>query len=66
MIGVCKNKVEQCNSIYEIIGYEGQGAKYYFTGLSKCIKEEFEFYVTGNIYSWGKNEEYTIEDIIVI
>ena len=29
--------------IEEIIGYEGQAAKFYFRGLSKCIEREFQF-----------------------
>lgn len=44
MISICRNKIENCNSVYEIMGYEGQGAKYYFDGLSKCIKEDFAFH----------------------
>ena len=44
MMSICRNKIETCNSIYEIMGYEGQGAKYYFDGLSKCINEEFVFH----------------------
>ena len=43
MMSICRNKIETCNSIYEIMGYEGQGAKYYFDGLSKCVKEDFVF-----------------------
>lgn len=44
MMSICRSKIEQCNCINEIIGYEGQGAKYYFDGLSQCIKEEFVFH----------------------
>lgn len=43
MIHICRNKVENCNSIVEIMGYEGQGAKAYFNGLSKLIELEFSF-----------------------
>lgn len=43
MLSICRGKLEGCSSISEIIGYEGQGAKYYFAGLSKCIEEEFHF-----------------------
>ena len=34
MMSICRNKIENCESVYEIMGYEGQGAKYYFVGLS--------------------------------
>lgn len=44
MMSICRNKIENCDSVYEIMGYEGQGAKYYFDGLSKCIKEDFVFH----------------------
>lgn len=36
-------KMEACTTINEIIGYEGQCAKYYFLGLSRCIEPEFAF-----------------------
>lgn len=44
MTSICRNKIENCDSVYEIMGYEGQGAKYYFDGLSQCIKEDFAFH----------------------
>ena len=44
MMSICRNKIENCDSVYEIMGYEGQGAKYYFDGLSQCIKEDFAFH----------------------
>lgn len=40
---IYKDKVTHINSINELIGYEGNGAKYYFQGLSKIIKSEFKF-----------------------
>lgn len=43
MLAICRRKVMECDSIPEIIGFEGQGAKYYFRGLAKCIDEEFVF-----------------------
>lgn len=43
MLTICRNKMEQCRSIPELIGYEGQAAKYYFAGLAKCIEPEFHF-----------------------
>lgn len=43
MLTICRNKMEQCRSIPELIGYEGQAAKYYFAGMAKCIEPEFHF-----------------------
>lgn len=43
MLAVCRRKIERCHTIPEIIGYEGQGAKYYFKGLSECVEEPFHF-----------------------
>ncbi len=43
MLAVCQKKVGQCGSISEMIGYEGQGAKYYFKGLAQCVEESFYF-----------------------
>ncbi len=40
---VCQNKIDACENINEVIGYEGQGAKYYFEGLSKCVEADFRF-----------------------
>ncbi len=39
----CREKVAECLYIPEIMGYEGQGAKAYFSGLSKLIDSEFVF-----------------------
>lgn len=43
MIEICRSKIETCCTIPELMGYEGQGAKAYFEGLSKVIKPEFKF-----------------------
>ncbi len=40
---VSKRKVIECDTIEEIIGYEGNAAKNYFAGLSKCIDADFAF-----------------------
>ena len=36
-------KIPRTNSVSELMGYEGQCAKLYFAGLSKCIEEKFAF-----------------------
>ena len=43
MLSICRGKIENSRRIEEIIGYEGQAAKFYFRGLSKCIEREFQF-----------------------
>lgn len=43
MLVVCEKSLERCKSINEVIGFEGQGAKSYFKGLSQCVEEEFRF-----------------------
>lgn len=43
MFTICREKVLRSTAVEEIIGYEGQGARYYFDGLSQCIKSEFQF-----------------------
>lgn len=43
MLTICKNKIMTCNRIEEMIGFEGQAAKYYFRGLAACIDKEFSF-----------------------
>lgn len=43
MIMICRNKIDQCSSIDELMGYEGQGAKAYFAGVSTIINEDFKF-----------------------
>lgn len=42
-ISISRRKIDECKSIAEILGYEGQGAKSYFEGLSKVIDSEFYF-----------------------
>ena len=44
MMKICQNKLEMCRTGSELIGYEGQAAKYYFAGMSKCIEEDFKFH----------------------
>lgn len=43
MMDICRNKVLRCERIEESIGFEGQAARYYFQGLSKCIDDLFKF-----------------------
>lgn len=43
MIRICADKVKKADNIPVIMGYEGQGAKYYFKGLAECIEPEFRF-----------------------
>lgn len=43
MMMICRDKMERGKTISELIGYEGQCAKYYFAGLAKCIEPEFYF-----------------------
>ncbi|MBR1477498.1 MAG: CRISPR-associated endonuclease Cas1 [Lachnospiraceae bacterium] len=40
---ICANKVWECESISQVIGFEGQGAKAYFAGIAECIEPEFKF-----------------------
>lgn len=44
MMHICREKISQCSSISEIMGYEGQGAKAYFEGLSVLIDRDFQFH----------------------
>lgn len=37
------SKISFCSRIPEIIGYEGQAAKSYFSAIAKCIDPEFHF-----------------------
>ena len=41
---ICREKVSKCLKVSEIMGYEGQGAKAYFEGLSRVIDPEFSFH----------------------
>ena len=43
MLFICREKIQSCTTIAEVMGYEGQGAKYYFQGLSQCIEKDFKF-----------------------
>lgn len=43
MLEICRNKIMDSGRICEMIGFEGQAAKYYFRGLSNCLEEEFQF-----------------------
>ena len=43
MMSICRNRILTSKKITEMIGFEGQAAKSYFQGLSKCIDEEFKF-----------------------
>lgn len=43
MIRIADSKLDGCNSIEQIMGYEGMAAKYYFQALSNMGKEEFKF-----------------------
>lgn len=42
-IKIHENKISQCNSVEQIMGYEGNAARQYFMALSKLIKEDFRF-----------------------
>lgn len=43
VLAICREKILECSRIDQMIGFEGQAARYYFRGLSKCIKPEFQF-----------------------
>lgn len=43
MLKICREKIDACSSISEIMGFEGQGAKAYFQGLSEVINPQFAF-----------------------
>lgn len=43
MLRICREKIEGCKTIPELMGYEGQGAKAYFEGLSMLIEPSFSF-----------------------
>lgn len=38
-----EKKISQCNSIEQVMGYEGNAARQYFLALSKMVKEDFKF-----------------------
>ena len=39
-----KNKVEQCSTVAQILGYEGVASRYYFNCLSQAVGEDFRFH----------------------
>ena len=43
MMLICRNRILTSKKITEMIGFEGQAAKYYFKGLSACIDKNFTF-----------------------
>lgn len=43
MIKNCRNKIESVPNISTLMGYEGQAAKAYFSGLANVINSEFRF-----------------------
>ncbi|MGN0241162.1 MAG: CRISPR-associated endonuclease Cas1 [Candidatus Weimeria sp.] len=43
MLRICSKKAMEAQAISEIIGFEGQGAKAYFKGLSLCVDPAFAF-----------------------
>lgn len=44
MIQICREKVLRSRRISELMGYEGQGAKAYFDGLSVLVEPPFSFH----------------------
>lgn len=44
MMNICREKIKYCQTIPELMGYEGQGAKAYFEGLSALINPDFLFH----------------------
>lgn len=44
MMYICRDKIAYCKTVSEIMGYEGQGAKAYFEGLSTLIDTDFQFH----------------------
>lgn len=43
MLHICREKVFLCQTIQELMGFEGQGAKAYFEGLATLIRPDFAF-----------------------
>ncbi len=43
MMRICRQKVPDCKSVSELMGYEGQGAKAYFDGLAEVVEPDFKF-----------------------
>lgn len=44
MLHICREKVPHCQTIPELMGFEGQGAKAYFEGLSMLVEPDFHFH----------------------
>jgi CRISPR-associated protein Cas1 len=44
MLHICREKALRSKSLPELMGYEGQGAKAYFDGLSELINPQFSFH----------------------
>lgn len=42
-ISIYENEISKCNTVDEVLGYEGMAAREYFKALSKLIKKEFAF-----------------------
>ena len=43
MINTSYHKLDSCDKIEQLMGYEGTAAKFYFQGLSKLVEPEFKF-----------------------
>ena len=43
-ITISASKIERCDSVERIMGYEGIAARFYFHGLSKLVEPEFAFH----------------------
>lgn len=43
MIKIFENKITDADTIEQIMGYEGNAARYYFQGLSKVVNDDFKF-----------------------
>lgn len=43
MMDICQRKMKKSKSYNQLMGYEGNAAKYYFQGLSKIVDEKFQF-----------------------
>lgn len=42
-ISIYEKEISRCNTVDEVLGYEGMAAREYFKALSRLIKEEFSF-----------------------
>lgn len=43
MIRILAHKLQACDTVEGMMGYEGNAAKYYFKGLSKLVDDKFKF-----------------------